>query len=317
MPENPIKYPLLLPAIPYIFIFIFIFGENSIALPSYRRLWERKYGYTTSCTLCHSKGGGSQVNAYGEDFQRFGMNPAAFVAIEQRDSDKDKSINIDEISAKSNPGDFASNPQSPTDWLSRIEESMLPLDELKKIFPEINKFSVLEGTLYPEQIKEVEKNLNSKLTETDAVPTFYFAVKDQENKPLRTGVAVFATANSNQDKLIVGIGVDLAGKIKNVILIKNKLNKSLDDKKFLDQFKEKTFESALQINKDIQPVSASLTTESAQVIEAVKKSLLIIRIVFNKNKKVFSKEINYEYANFKKNCFSIKCSVDQFIGHRE
>lgn len=268
-----------------LFSFAFIFSESSWALPSHRRLWERKYGYAVSCTLCHSKGGGSQLGAYGEDFQRFGMTPGAFLSIEKKDSDKDGAVNIDEIRAKSNPGDFLSTIQTPTDWLSRIEESMLPLDELKKIFPEIIKFSVLEGTLYPEQTKEIETKLNKKLSEADAVPTFYFAVKDLESKPTRTGVAIFSTPITNPEKLIVGIGVDLSGKIKNVILLKNKLSKNLDDKKFLDQFKEKTFESALQINKDIQPATASSVTESDQVIEAVKKSLLIIRIVFNKNKK--------------------------------
>ena len=111
-------------------------------------------------------------------------------------------------------------------------------------------------------------------------------MKDLASKPTRTGVAIFSTPITNPEKLIVGIGVDLSGKIKNVILIKNKLSKNLDDKKFLDQFKEKTFESSLQINKDIQPAAASLVVESDQVIETVRKSLLIIRAVFNKNKKL-------------------------------
>ena len=167
---NPTKYQLIL----VIFLVTIICSQYSWALPSHRRLWERKYGTTTSCTLCHSKGGGSQLNSYGEDFQRFGMTPATFVTIEKRDSDKDGAVNIDEIVAKSNPGDFLSTPQKPTDWLSRIEESMLPLDELKKIFPGIEKFSALEGTLFPEQAKEIEKDLNKKLAEVDSVPTFYF-----------------------------------------------------------------------------------------------------------------------------------------------
>lgn len=312
MTVNPVNHLLLTTLMSC----IVIGGEISWALPAHRRLWERKYGYATSCTLCHGKGGGSQLSAYGEDFQRFGMTPGAFVAIEKRDSDKDGSLNIDEISKKSNPGDFLSTPLNATDWLSRIEESMLPLDELKKIFPEIEKFSVLEGTLYPEQNKEIEKDLNKKLSEADSVPTFYFAVKDQENKPVRTGVALFTTPNTNPEKLIVGIGIDLSGKIKNVILIKNKVNKSLDDKKFLDQFKEKTFESALQINKDIQPATASLLAESDLVIEAVKKSLLIIRSVFNKNKKTLTKGPGYEYANFKKSCTGMQCLIDKFISTR-
>ncbi len=312
MPNNPVKFKILFVT----FFCVSIMSVNTWALPSYKRLWEKKYGYATSCTLCHSKGGGSQVNSYGEDFQRFGMTPGAFATIENRDSDKDGALNIAEIKSKSNPGDFLSTPQKPTEWLSHIEESMLPLDELKKIFPEVVKFSTLEGTLYPEQTKAIEKDLNKKLIEGDTVPTFYFAVKDQDSKPVRIGVALFSTPSSNPEKLIVGIGVDLAGKIKSVILIKNKLSKNLDDKNFLNQFKEKTAESSLLISKDIQPASASLVAESDMVIEAVKKSLLIMRVVFNKNKKSIMKGFNYEYAYFKESCSSFKCNVDNFIGNR-
>ena len=278
--------------------YFILYAGISEALPAHRRLWERKYKDITSCTLCHSKGGGSKLNSYGEDFQRFGMSPGAFTTIEKRDSDKDGSTNIDEIRAKSNPGDFLSSPQSPTDWLSHIEESMLPLDDLKKIFPEIIKFSILEGTLYPEQTKKIEKDLNQKLSDADSVPTFYFAVKDQENKSVRVGVAIFSTPSSNTEKLIVGIGVDLSGKIKNVILIKNKLHKDLNNKNFLEQFKEKTYQSLSQSNNDIKPATSTSIKESELVIEVVKKSLRVIQVVFNKNNITLIKEINYEFAIF-------------------
>ena len=263
----------------------FMFCDSSWALPSHRRLWEQKYGYKTSCTLCHSKGGGSQLNPYGEDFQRFGMTPAAFVSIENRDSDKNGFTNIEKIRAKSNPGDPFSTPTNPGDWLSRIEESMIPMDELKKIFSEVNKFSLLEGTLFPDQTKGIETKLGQKLSEADSVPTFYFAVKDQNDKLIRIGVAIFSTSTQNPDKLIVGIGVDLSGKITSVILIKNKLSESLNNLKFLSQFKDKNLDSAFQINKDIQPATAQSVNESTEVVEIVKKSLLIIAAVFNKDKK--------------------------------
>ncbi len=302
--------------ISFFFFGIFFFSGISFALPSYRRLWEKKYGYSTSCTLCHSKGGGSQVNPYGSDFQRFGMTAAAFGAIEKRDSDKDGASNIDEITAKANPGDFLSTVQRPTEWLGKIEESMLPTAELKKIFPAVSKFSTLEGTLLEDQIAQIEKDLSKKLTAEDAVPTFYFAVVDQAGKAVRVGVALFSTPNVNPEKLIVGIGVDLAGKIQNVILIKNKLKKGINDRKFLDQFKDKSADSSLQLNTDIQPSSKSLAADSDQVIEAVKKSLLIMRVVFNKNQKTLSKGSGNDYAYFKKACSSFKSCIDQFLGNR-
>lgn len=262
-----------------------IHSELSWALPSHKRLWERKYGYTVSCMLCHSKGGGSQLNPYGEDFQRFGMTPAAFGEIEKRDSTKNGFTNIEKIRTKANPGDPQSTPSKPTDWLSRIEESLMPLEDLKKIFPEVTKFSLLEGTLYPEQIKDIEKGLNGKLSEADMVPTFYFAIKEQDKKLLRIGVAVFSTPTKNPEKLIVGLGVDLSGKITNVVLIKNKFSDKLADSSFLSQFRGKSLESSFQINKDIKPASADLITESGLVAETAKKSLLTISAVFNKDKK--------------------------------
>ena len=261
-------------------LLVITYGDLSWALPSYMRLWEKKYGYSTSCTLCHSKGGGSQLGAYGEDYQRFGMTPAAFVTIESRDSDKDGSTNVEEILAKSNPGDAASTPKNTTDWLSRIQESMMPMNELKKIFPAEKKFSLLQGTLFPEQIKEIAKSLADQLTESDSVPTFYFSVQDKDGKNVRTGVAIFSTSTKNPEKLIVGVGVDLSGKIINVALIKNKLSEKLKDSKFLDQFKDKTAESPLQIGKDIQPASSETANESLQVTDTVKKSLLIVAAVF-------------------------------------
>ncbi|MBY0415854.1 MAG: hypothetical protein K2Q18_16905 [Bdellovibrionales bacterium] len=160
----------------------------------------------------------------------------------------------------------------------------MPLDDLQKIFPEAKKFSLLEGTLFSEQVKSIESKLNEKLSDADTVPTFYFAVKNQNEKFIRIGVAVFSTPKSNTDKLIVGVGVDLTGKITNVVLLKSKYSDRLSDNKFLSQFKGKNLESPLQIKKDIEPASSDLTIESGLVAEAVKKSLLTIAAVFNKDK---------------------------------
>lgn len=299
----------------YFILFMTIISSGSaFALPSYKRLWESKYLYTTSCTLCHGKGGGSQLNSYGEDYQRFGMTQVAFAKIEKRDSDKDGATNLEEIEAKSNPGNYASNPKNKTDWLSRIEESLLPLVELKKIFPGTTNFSVLEGTLFQEQAKEVEKDLGKKLIETDLVPTFYFAIKDQSGAPTRIGVAIFSNPNQNPEKLIVGVGVDLAGKVKNVVLIKNNLGKDLGSEKFLKQFQDKTLQSPMEINKEILPASAGLVAESEMVIEAVRKSLLVVQIVFKKSKKAFSARRIYEIAELKKSCLGVvDCRVHKFL----
>lgn len=272
----------------FIIVSVFLnlfYGQNAWALPGHKRLWERKYGYSVSCMLCHGKGGGSQLNSYGEDFQRFGMTPASFGEIEKRDSSKNGFTNGEKIRAKANPGDPLSTPSHPTDWLSRIEESLIPLEDLKKIFSDASKFSLLEGTLYPEQIKAIEKDLTHKLSDADTVPTFYFSIKEKNGKFLRTGVALFSAPIKNPEKLIVGVGIDLSGKIANIVLIKNKYSNKLGDQIFLSQFIGKGAESAFQIKKDIEVASPELIEESALVAEVVKKSLLTISAVFNKDKK--------------------------------
>ncbi|MDI6809058.1 MAG: hypothetical protein QME66_08780 [Candidatus Eisenbacteria bacterium] len=252
------------------------------ALPAYRRLWERTYGYNVSCGICHVRGGGSELTGYGKDFQRFGTTPGAFKAIADRDSDRDGVKNLDEIRAKSNPGDPRSTPTNLTDWLQRIEESMLPLEQLGKLFPGAKMFSSMEGTLSDSQIQQVEGLLGSRLSEEDAVPTFYFAVEKQGNRLKRTGVSLFVALAGGKDKLIVGVAADLSGNVISVILVQNKLDKRLAERKFLEQFIGKSANDPLTVGKDIESVP-ELESPSVMVAGSVKKALLVINTVFSKN----------------------------------
>jgi len=254
------------------------------ALPAYRRLWQRTYGYNVSCGICHVRGGGSELTGYGKDFQRFGATPGAFKAIAGRDSDGDGFKNLDEITAKSNPGDPRSTPTNPTDWLQRIEESMLPLEQLGKLFPGAKMFSSLEGTLSDPQIQQVEGLLGSRLSEEDAVPTFYFAVEKQGDRLKRTGVSLFVAPAGAKDKLIVAVAVDLSGKVISVVLVENKLDKRLAERKFLEQFIGKSANDPLIVGKDIEPVPG-LESPSAMVAGSVKKALLVIGTVFSEKGK--------------------------------
>ncbi len=252
-----------------------------LALPAYRRLWERKYKYKTSCALCHAKGGGSERTGYGHDFQRFGMTPGAFKAIENRDSDGDSFKNLDEILAKSNPGDSRSTPDDPTDWLKRIEESMLPLDFLQGIFPGAGKFSSMEGTLLPKQVEHVEEALGVKLLAQDTVPTFYFALQKAGDKFKRTGVSLFVTPTGGEGKMIVAVGIDLSGKITGLLLIKNTVNQKLYDEDFVSQFSGKSVTDPLEVGKDIRPAPGA-EDGSKLVSGAVRKALYTVQAVFSK-----------------------------------
>ena len=131
--------------------------QNSYALPVYDQMFEQQYQYSPNCLSCHILGGGSQTTSYGKDFLRSGANLKALESIAQKDSDSDRFSNLEEIKARSNPGDSKSTPQKPGDWLaiSREEES----------FPEESN----QGTKETEKPAEEEKNqldFDSLQTET-------------------------------------------------------------------------------------------------------------------------------------------------------
>jgi hypothetical protein len=65
-----------------------------------------------SCSLCHGSGGTSTFNPYGNDV-RAGIGSgiaSALAAVEPKDSDNDKFTNLDEIKARTLPGDAKSFP---------------------------------------------------------------------------------------------------------------------------------------------------------------------------------------------------------------
>jgi hypothetical protein len=99
------------------------------ALPAYDRLFKQKYQYSTNCAACHISGGGSQNTGYGRDFLGAGATLEAFDRIAKMDSDGDGFSNIDEIQARSNPGDSKSTPKTPGDWLAGTDQ---PAPEAQK-----------------------------------------------------------------------------------------------------------------------------------------------------------------------------------------
>jgi len=99
------------------------------ALPAYDRLFKQQYQYSTNCAACHMRGGGSQNTGYGRDFLGAGANLEAFDRIAKMDSDGDSFANLDEIQARSNPGDSRSTPDNPGEWLGAADQ---PAQEAQK-----------------------------------------------------------------------------------------------------------------------------------------------------------------------------------------
>jgi len=247
------------------------------ALPAYSRLYQAKYGYRTSCNLCHTAGGGSSVTDYGRDFLRAGGNFSAFIKVEKLDSDGDGTINIDEITSKSNPGDAKSVPSKSGDWLADADRVSVPEKDLKKLFPSAEAFSALEGTLKESQLKPVESQIGKSLNEEDKVPTFYFAISGGK----KFAVAQFVSAWSAKGPVSIAVAMDTKGTVTNVRVLKNPSDKAIEDEGFLSQFAGKSKSNSLQIGSEIKPAKDNADL-SREVSLAVKKAILMINAVFGK-----------------------------------
>jgi hypothetical protein len=202
---------------------LFLVVSSVWALPSSKRLFQSNYGYKVSCNLCHTDGGGSRRNEYGLAFYRSGFNLAAFKKIEKKDSDQDGVSNVDELIAKSNPGDAKSTPTKPGDWLKDADKINIPRKHLLKIFPNAEQFAGVEGELSDAQKKTVEGKLKRALSPEEKVPTDYFSIQ----KKKRVGVAQMFEVKSGDEKAIVGMGVDTQGVLTDIVIIHGHKSKPL------------------------------------------------------------------------------------------
>jgi hypothetical protein len=258
-------------------LLLLLVSRASWALPSYSRLVKQTYGYTVSCAICHTKEGGSALTPYGKDFQRNGLSLLALSRIAPRDSDKDGIPNLQEIQAKSNPGDPLSVPDTPGEWLTHIDEAAIPFSELKEGFSDAEGFVALEGTLKPDQIQDIESRLGSPLLDEDKVPIFYFAVKTVGGKKVKYGVVQFIRG----DTVTLAVGVNLKGEIVFVKVVTAKDKSLPKETLFFNQFLGKTVEDAIRTGTDIQPMGEKKSL-SDEISRLIKKGLLEIYAVFSK-----------------------------------
>lgn len=255
--------------------------QEAQALPSYARLYHAKYGYKISCNICHQTGGGSAITDYGRDFKRFGLSFPAFGKIEKRDSDGDGIANLEEILAKANPGDPRSTPQSPGDWLERIEESFIPKEQLVQLFPEASYYTVLEGTLNDQQVAAIEAALGRPLEPEDKVPTFYFAFSGTKEQPQRIGLAIFGTPKGLEGPMMLGIGISLKGQVAKTVIYRSEKDKGTFTEAFLEQFQGKILRDAFRAGEDFMPIPEQPAI-SQDVANSVKLALLTMYRVFAK-----------------------------------
>jgi hypothetical protein len=105
-------------------------STDSLAFRSYLNTFNDRYGTAGTpldeCGLCHRDfNGNGPGNAYYDAWSAAGRNDAAFVAIENEDSDGDGTLNIDEILAETYPGwtcdTYANAINAPNDLAQHVD----------------------------------------------------------------------------------------------------------------------------------------------------------------------------------------------------
>ncbi len=151
-----------------------LMADAAQAEPAFARLYKQQFGYTPSCNACHKDGGGTPVNAYGQQFKDAGLGLAAFARIAGLDGDGDGALNADEAKAKSNPGSAASTPSGKGDWLDTA--SLIPR-EVQAQFPGIRAYLPKDAILTDADIARA-RTLGATLTRQDE-NTIYIPLDQQ------------------------------------------------------------------------------------------------------------------------------------------
>lgn len=172
---------------------------QAIAEPRFARFYKQQYGYTPACDACHTDGGGTRLNAYGEQFKRAGAGLAAFAAIGDQDADEDGSANRQEIEAKANPGQRRSTPKNPGNWLDTAQ--LIP-QAVQQAFPGVTTYKPLDTLLTDADIARAAQ-LGATLSSQDDT-TLYVAVDDGK----AVGTALIVPARFQDQPFYVLLATD-------------------------------------------------------------------------------------------------------------
>lgn len=144
------------------------------AEPAFARMYKAEYGYAPSCNACHKDGGGTPLNAYGQQFKTAGMNAGSFAKIAGNDADGDGAANGAEAQARANPGNRSSTPASKGDWLDTA--SLIPR-EVQAAFPGVREYLPRDAILTEADIARA-KALGAVLGKADE-NTIYVPLQDK------------------------------------------------------------------------------------------------------------------------------------------
>lgn len=186
-----------------------LFSTGAQAEPMFSRLYQQQFGYAPSCNACHRDGGGTPVNAYGEQFKQAGLNLAAFAAIADLDADGDGHRNGAEALARANPGAARSTPDNQGDWLDIA--SLIPR-EVQAAFPDVRAWLPRDAVLTAAD-RERAAALGARLA-VDEAATIYIPLV--ERRPVGTALifpatfgdkTVFLLLTTDRQLVVTGVSV--------------------------------------------------------------------------------------------------------------
>lgn len=178
------------------------------AEPAFARLYKQQYGYTPSCNACHKDGGGTPLNAYGQQYKDAGMNLAAFGKLAALDGDGDGVPNAEESAAKANPGSKESTPAAKGNWLDTA--SLIPR-EVQAQFPGVREYLPRDATLTDADLARA-KALGATLSKDDD-NTIYVPLVDK--RP--AGTAIIFPAQWNGKDFFLLLATDRQLKVTEVV----------------------------------------------------------------------------------------------------
>ena len=261
------------------FLFLFLTCNLQLAtcnfafsLPPFRSLFESKYGYKADCTLCHVSDDWD-LNAYGKGFLKNGMDFSALSAMENIDIDKDGSLTLEEIKAKSNSGDPQSTPEHAGHWLTNIIPLKAPVKDLKEAFPDADLFETLERPLTDPEIARIKRSTPSfALADSDKFAVVFLA-KNGEGVILggSTFIPVSETTKNNTDLHVFILSANPNGKIIQIETIRTR-RKEFKSLPFLKLFKDVWPEDLLKskIPKGVNPkLALSVFNQAAKYAKQI------------------------------------------------
>ena len=191
-------------------------GSTAYAFPVHRRLFQATFQQNVRCELCHSLGGSTERNPYGQAWQKAGESRAAFAAISTHDSDGDGFSNEAELAGGSNPGDDRSTPNHPRKYWQRAQTIPIPTTQLELVFDHIDRIEAVEFELSPDQRKKLATHLGRPLTEEEPYPTAYFGVTRER----RTVVAFFSHQKHTDGRYSLLVALDTQGRFKKAAIFR-------------------------------------------------------------------------------------------------